>query len=248
MKRYQAILFDLYDTLIDLNIERFPLVRIGDLERRTTSGLVYRAFQEHYHQIGFDEFFQAFVATYREVDALKRQEHREILAADRFGVLLTRLGIQSPVPSFVETLVNIHMDAMFGVMEFPSSRRSLLETLRTSYRLGIVSNFDHPPTARRVLRHYDLDPYFGVVIISGDIGWRKPRREIFSLALGALGVQPDESLFVGDTPYADIVGAKQVGMDVVWLDHGVAELDPMGPHPDYIIHEMEELRLILPED
>lgn len=247
-KRYQAILFDLYDTLVDLQVERFPLVKIGENERRSTAGVVYQALQEFYDHVSFEEFFQTFVITYLEVDEFRKQTCREILAQERFRLLLQRVGIESPPASTVERLVNVHMDQMFAVMEFPPSRRRVLETLRPTYHLGIVSNFDHPPTAHRMLRHYDLDSFFDTVVISGEAGWRKPHKEIFRQALAAVGVPPQKSLYVGDTPDADIVGAQGIGMDVVWLDHNVTELDPQFPRPNYTIHGLEELLSILPTE
>ena len=42
--------------------------------------------------------------------------------------------------------------------------------------LGLVSNFDHPPHVRKYLSHYGLDNFFSTVIISGDVGLKKPIR------------------------------------------------------------------------
>ncbi|MBI3951528.1 MAG: HAD family hydrolase [Acidobacteria bacterium] len=248
MKKYQAILFDLYDTLVDLRVEQFPLVTIGGQERRSTSGVIYQALQEFYNHIGFDEFFQAFMLTYLETEELRKQSYREILAEERFRRLLQRMGVESPPLAAIKKVVGVHMDAMFAVMECPPSRRRVLEMLKRCYRLGLVSNFDHPPTVFRVLQHYDLYTFFDTVVISGEAGWRKPHKEIFSRALAGLGISPEEALFVGDTPYADIVGPKELGMDVAWLDHQVVELDPTFPRPDYTIHDLEELLTILPVD
>jgi putative hydrolase of the HAD superfamily len=248
MTRYKAILFDLFDTLVDLNLRRFPLVSVAGTERRTTGGVVYQALRAYYDHIRFEEFFPAFLATYREVDALRAQNHREILSQERFSRLLQRLGIPTPPPTVVEHLVAVHMDEMFAVMEFPTRRRRVLDQLKPAYRLGLVSNFDHPPTVYRLLEHDRLTPYFQAIIISAEIGWRKPRTEIFAAALSSLGVAAWEALHVGDTPDADIVGAKAAGMQVAWFDRHVTELSPDLPRPDYTIHKLEELLPILTSD
>jgi putative hydrolase of the HAD superfamily len=48
---------------------------------------------------------------------------------------------------------------------------------------------------------------------------RKPRPEIFTHTLAALGVDPSEALHIGDTPAADVVGARDVGMRAVHFCH-----------------------------
>lgn len=245
MKRYQAILFDLFDTLIDLNDEKYPLVRIGQKERRSTGGVIYQAFRAFYDGIGFEEFFQAFVAVSREVDAVRLQNHREILSQERFRRLLQRLGIESPPTSLVEKLVSVHMNQMFQAMEFPPERRFVLDALNPHYSLAVVSNFDHPPTVYRVLDHYGLTSYFKKIIISGEVGWRKPGREIFLAALTALDARAEESLHVGDAPEADVLGAKQIGLPVAWVNRLGQPLPEDIPHPDYTITQLGELLPIL---
>jgi len=246
MKRYQAILFDLFDTLVDLNCSRFPLIKIDDEEKHSTGGVIYEALRGFYSHIGFEQFYQVFVLASQEMERRRSEADREFPSQDRFRLMLRHLRIELPPESLVERLVSVHMDEMFQVMEFPPERRPVLEELKPHYRLGIVSNFDHPPTVYRLLRYYDLIQYFDTVVISGEAGWRKPRKEIFWRALMTLGIPPEQALFVGDTPSNDIIGAKGVGMDVVWFDRNLKELDAGIPRPNHIIHEFEELLLILP--
>jgi len=52
MRKYQAILFDLFDTLVDLKVERLPLVQIGGKERPSTAEVIYQAVQEYYAHVG----------------------------------------------------------------------------------------------------------------------------------------------------------------------------------------------------
>jgi putative hydrolase of the HAD superfamily len=248
MKRYQAILFDLFDTLVDLNGDRFPLIKVGDEERHSTGGVVYEALRESYSHIRFEQFYQAFISVSQEMERRRREVERELPSQDRFRLLLRRLGIESPPEPVVERLVSVHMDEMFKVMELPPERRRMLEELKPHYRLGIVSNFDHPPTVYRLLRHYNLDQFFNTIVISAEIGWRKPRKEIFWRALTSLQIPPEETLFVGDTPGDDIIGAKGVGMDVVWLNRRGQPLPVDIPQPEYEISRLEDLPGLLRGD
>jgi putative hydrolase of the HAD superfamily len=60
---------------------------------------------------------------------------------------------------------------------------------------------------------------FDEVIYSAEFGVHKPDRRIFDHAAALLGVSNEECLFVGDDPDSDVVGARNAGMEVVWLDH-----------------------------
>jgi putative hydrolase of the HAD superfamily len=55
------------------------------------------------------------------------------------------------------------------------------------------------------------------IVISEEAGVAKPSPEIFMRALNLLGAQPSETLFVGDNPVADVVGAQSAGIPAVWL-------------------------------
>jgi putative hydrolase of the HAD superfamily len=96
-------------------------------------------------------------------------------------------------------------------------------------RLGIISNWD-----RRLVRLMDglgLAPYLDSVISSADIGLRKPDPRIFELACRELEVDPGEAAHVGDHHYADVLGARAVGMHAVLVDrHGVGAA-LVGPQP-----------------
>ena len=86
--------------------------------------------------------------------------------------------------------------------------------------------------------------FFPVRVYSGEIGFRKPDRQIFQLALRQLGCRAHNTVFVGDVVKNDIVGARRLGMITVLKQ-------PPGPsriHPiaHYVIHRISELIEILP--
>jgi len=63
-----------------------------------------------------------------------------------------------------------------------------------------------------------LTPYFDALCFCTEVGWRKPAKPVFHLALHRLGVEPAECLFVGDRPKWDVDGPKAVGMTAVLID------------------------------
>ena len=92
----------------------------------------------------------------------------------------------------------------------------MLERLKqTGYLLGIVTN-GRGEFQRRSIDGLGIRDYFDAVVVSEEEQLRKPQIEIFQRALDTLNVQACESLFVGDNPEADVVGAKNAGMKAIW--------------------------------
>ena len=82
--------------------------------------------------------------------------------------------------------------------------------------VGLVSNFDHPPHVRRVLSDNGLGSCFDTVIISGEVGVKKPDPAIFALGLAQTGLAPHHVLYVGDTQ-EDVAGAIAAGIRPIFL-------------------------------
>ena len=99
---------------------------------------------------------------------------------------------------------------------YPDARPTLEGLRRRGMRLGLVSNATD--LARKVLDNLDLSKYFEFMVLSDEVGVRKPSPEIFSIALKAAGTRPNRALYVGDKFSVDIVGASRAGMHAVLLD------------------------------
>lgn len=82
------------------------------------------------------------------------------------------------------------------------------------------------------------------VLISAKEKVKKPDREIFVRAAERLGVRVEESIFVGDNPQTDIVGAYEAGMQTVWLKRYLAWPEYLAVVPDYTVSALAELLAI----
>jgi len=114
--------------------------------------------------------------------------------------------------------------------EVPGARAALAAVAATGARIAIVSNADGTVEAQlRADGICQVGPGDGVdvdvVLDSGVLGVGKPDPAIFRLALDAVGVAPERALHVGDTPAADVVGARAAGVHAVLVD-------PYDHHPD----------------
>ena len=71
----------------------------------------------------------------------------------------------------------------------------------------------------RKLRNSNIEQYFTHVVLSEAVGALKPSREIFEYALKLNNARTDETLMIGDSFDADILGAVGAGIDAVYLNN-----------------------------
>ena len=83
--------------------------------------------------------------------------------------------------------------------------------------VGIVTNGE-TDLQTRTLEALGLIEQVPMILISETFGQKKPAPEIFHAAARNFGAAPEECLFVGDNPSADILGAFEVGMQTAWFN------------------------------
>jgi putative hydrolase of the HAD superfamily len=104
-----------------------------------------------------------------------------------------------------------------GVWEiFPDIPQVLGELRRLAVRLGVISNFDR--RLYRILEDLDVRSTFEHLVISSEIGVRKPARRIFEAAARQFKVNPEEVLHIGDDSEADFDGARSAGFNALLID------------------------------
>ena len=246
-RRYAAVLFDLFDTLVHFDPNRLPVVEVAGKTVRSSAGRLIPILNGHAPGVTLEECYDALRASWQEAERLRAVDHREVTAPQRMGDMLQRLAVDpAGCPTgFVESMLDAHRVALSEAVEFPEHYRALLRALKPNYRLAVVSNFDYTPTAVGMLRTAGVEDIFDVIVVSDAIGWRKPRPEIFEAALRHLGVEPGDSLFVGDRADIDVVGAQRMGMPVAWVNRDRAPLPEGIARPDYEIRDLAELAPVL---
>lgn len=111
----------------------------------------------------------------------------------------------------------------------------MLGRLHASHRLGVVSN-GSGPAQRRKLETLQLAHYFDPILISEEVGLRKPDPRIFQMAAQRWSLAADHVLVVGDDRSADVEGALLAGMQALL----VAGDAPSGPQSISHITELEQ--------
>ena len=104
-------------------------------------------------------------------------------------------------------------DQYIGSLEFevlPGVREALRRLRAHGLALAVVANWDY--SLHEHLRRHGLRESFDVVVISAELGARKPDPAPFHAALTELGVAPERAVHVGDHPPHDEAGAHAAGM------------------------------------
>ena len=162
---------------------------------------------------------------YKEIWLLNIKKHRkdydelnEVSFSNWYQGILSDIGLVNCEESFIEQLNEAWMEGFAeSTTEIPPAKKVLSE-IKPSYRLGVISNSLGRNTELDLIRA-GLRGFFDVLIISSEMGKRKPHPEIFLSGLKALGLRPEESIMVGDNLQEDIIGAKKVGMKTIFLTH-----------------------------
>ena len=116
----------------------------------------------------------------------------------------------------------------------------ILAHLEDNYELHIITNgFQEAQT--RKLENSRINHYFKTVTNSEMVGVKKPNPKIFEFALNLAKAVPEESIMIGDSLEADILGAQNVGMEVIWFN-SEKHTEPL---EFKTIYELDQLKLYL---
>jgi len=224
--------------------ERLPTIELDGKIIRSTAGRLHALLQAHAPAVTLPACYEALLASWKEAERQRDIDHREVSAHERFTDFFTRLTLE-PAPSVAQALIDAHRAALAGAATFPEHYGPLLRRLARTHQLAVVSNFDYSPTALAILEAAGVRDLFAAIVVSDEVGWRKPRPDIFRRALDLTGADPARTLFVGDKPEIDVAGAHRVGMDAAWINPGREKLPAGVKAPEYEIRDLSELEGIV---
>ena len=210
MENIKAIGFDLFNTLITV-------------EPQTLSEATERLIQS-LRQSGFLIEEESFLKRYRE-KAVKfidraRKDGRETHNSLWISAALEDGGdTVSPRDSRVGEAVEHYFSAFYDHCTLIPETMDMLNILRKKYSIGLLSNFTHGPAAREILKITKLESCFKTILISGELGYRKPHPMVFASLVERLGEDKGQTAYVGDDPDPDIHGAQKAGLQPIWTTY-----------------------------
>jgi HAD superfamily hydrolase (TIGR01509 family) len=133
------------------------------------------------------------------------------------AAVLASQGFADISPDLVRRAADCHFSLEGGLRAPATGAAALLAELKSAgYRVGILSNTIGGHWVQHWTDTHGFRPYVDAVVVSDEIGIRKPRPEIFLTTLERIGIDdPARAVMVGDTLAHDIVGAQRVGMRTV---------------------------------
>ncbi|HUX13960.1 MAG TPA: YjjG family noncanonical pyrimidine nucleotidase [Spirochaetia bacterium] len=227
--KYEVVLFDADGTLMDFErAEREAL-------RRT------------FEFVGIDYAEARHLPPYKSINRQIWLEFEEgaissaKLGRERFVRYLTALDLDADPGKLSEAYVTYLAEGDFLI----PGADEMLRALAGSCRMSVVTNGLSRVQNSRFSRSA-LSRYFDGIVISEEVGARKPEREIFDVALSAYPDVPlSKVLMVGDSLSSDIAGGITYGLATCWYNpEGVsAPIDalPAVGGPDYDIRELREI-------
>ena len=231
MSKYQHIFFDLDHT-------------IWDFDKNAEEALHELFITHRLNDIGLASA-DVFIETYTENNhRLWREYHlgnitKQALREARFKQTFLDLGVQPEfIPSgFEDAYVQL---CPTKTNLFPNAHETL-EYLQSKYQLHLISNgFKESQDIK--ISGSGLDKYFTHIVISELVGVNKPDAAIFEHAVTLSGTTKEQSVMIGDSLEADVLGALNYGMDAIYFNSFNA------PKPDEVkmqITDLKELTLLL---
>ena len=147
-----------------------------------------------------------------------------------------RLGIEDPDGRLANLLYD-RFTRFDTYRLFPDVIPALEQMKDQGMLLGVISNFEE--WLEGLLSEWEVAHLFEVLVISGREGIEKPDPDIFRRALERTGLDPEESIYVGDHPQLDVEASESVGMKGVLIDR-------RGRHPGFSGIRITSLDQLLP--
>ena len=231
MKKYQHVFFDLDRTLWDFNK--------NSMETLTEICKLYRMWDEY--ALSEAKFIAAYMKVNEElwVQYRKNTLSKEALRDRRFKETLMQVGIQDT--SLAKAISTYYLSNCPKKKNLKPFVTEMLTYLDQHYYLHIITN-GFAEAQRIKLENTGIGKFFKELIISEEIGHRKPSSKVFETAVEKVNGSMEESIMIGDDLEVDIIGAADAGMDQVYYN---PDLKSCSYPVTYEVSCLSEVRSIL---
>ncbi|WP_332646525.1 YjjG family noncanonical pyrimidine nucleotidase [Lysinibacillus sp. 54212] len=227
MKKYRNLLFDLDDTLLDFQAaEKQALVKLFESENIPFSPTIKNLYKEINEKLWHK--FEREEISREQVIETRFTKLFEVLGKKADGALLDKKYREYIAESTV----------------FIEGAAELISTLKDQYALYIVTNGISETQYKR-LQRTGLGNQFQNVFVSEDTGYQKPMIQYFEYVFQRIpDFKKEQTLIIGDSFSADIVGGYGAGIDTCWLNSN-NKTNSTSIQPTYEIRSLSQLYSIL---
>jgi putative hydrolase of the HAD superfamily len=230
--RYDAVFFDVGNTLL------YPYPSVGHVceEILRASGRIHALDEIEDHLVLVDEYYED---RYRTDDTFWTNDERVADVWNGMYLLLCRkLGIPELQAAPLARAVYDAFGEVGRWRAYDDVMPAFRRLREKGFQVGIISNWD--ARLEGILAGLGIGGLVDTVISSAVVGIQKPDPRIFELACARLGADPARCAHVGDHYYADVVGARAVGMLPVLIDRHDAGLAADGVACLTTLDDLEE--------
>ncbi len=208
--KYTDLIFDLYGTLVDIHTEENSLVW-------EKTAFFFGFYGARYTPEELQNSFRANL-TAREAKAGQSYECFPDIPFEEVMDDLFRLkGIDpAPLRLGIQAAQLFRISSLEYVKLYPHVPEALAELRQKGFRLWLLSNAQHVFTAYEI-RYLGLEDAFDKIYISSDYQCRKPDVRFFRALLEEQGLDPETCLMIGNDLHTDIGGAKNAGLDTLYM-------------------------------
>jgi putative hydrolase of the HAD superfamily len=229
MTQIKGIFFDLDDTLILCE----PAMEAAHAVCADKLGIEPALITEAINEI-YAEEFDFGCPRYPLLKTMSSRELRRTLTQKAF--------LRREIEADVEAILDIYEAEEEKYIKAFDDTHKVLERLKGRFPLGIITNGPSKMQREKIIR-LDLEQYFSPIVVDTEVGYAKPHPIIFAHAASAMGIAPENLLFVGNSLTADIAGANDAGWTSVWVNTYGADCGENVPH--YEIRVLSDLDNVL---
>jgi len=226
-RKVKNIFFDLDHTLWDF--DRNSRLAFGALFIRYGIDIDLNDFLSVYEPINY-EYWAKF-----RIEAVTKTQLRRGRLSDSFG----RFGITFDVDK-LDAIAESYIEELPKNNHLFEGVHQTLQELEVEYQLHIITNGFHSVQHNKLIQS-GLYRYFKSVTTSEEVGAKKPNPLIFKAALAKAKAKPEESLMIGDTFEADILGAESMGINTLFFNYWSVDV----PENYRVIQDIREIKLHL---
>jgi HAD superfamily hydrolase (TIGR01549 family) len=229
---YRAVIFDYIGTLVNCKNYTMEASKLN----------LHRALVTEGFDVAEDSFLDAYDLAHEKYHKVRYEQLREVTNSVWVAEALGNLGFEvSTEDCHIKAALNIFFQDFIETLELREGTKKLLRETKAQGKVGLISNFTYAPVIYKSLIKMKISEFFNIVIVSEEVGWRKPSNRIFQIALNKLQIQACEAVYIGDSPNEDIKGANQAGLKTVFVPsqfNKLKDLMESKQKPDHIAKDL----------
>lgn len=219
MHDYACVIFDLYNTIIDdeegiAQREKYRLDALYTILEKSNFPVTFAELSEKYGEMTL-YYSEYHGSTGKAFSPFRQVEY-----------LLNSLKVRDLV--VFKRSYDVYTEALLHIPPKPllHAEKALTYLQEKGKKIGLISNTGRTPgiVLRLMLKEINLYDYFDDMMFSDEVGFLKPEKMIFDVAVERLGVDKKETIFIGDIKECDYTGAINAGLNAHLFDRNRDDL------------------------